>query len=685
MSTFTAIGSDYKSGGSATVIVAAGGTGHAWALGAAADVTVMVDSVDELAGIPHRANLIKVPVGDHETLQTLIGRMAGDELAERLSAYYQGRPNILLSKGMAQDPRIGELVIRDLARSGRLAAVATEVMKQVMVAANGALAHVELIEVNSNAGGMGAGGGPEIGDFLAAHLERSSQATVKHSMYRVGALTFLTLAPRAVGNARMVTVSNLARLTRQRSARRIQSMELIELPLRDQAGRPIGDDRELRDRLIDTLMQARRSPEVCALLDAREVNDRDGEFGEMIRMAARWSHVLDMRQTIRGAAGRYLRELMIDREQWGRSAAETDQAIEVASGELDVPGVDGLLAELKNDPRSDGPLMSRLLTADPACRAGDLTLKSSQGSTPLEALIRQFRRGAIARERMESLYGAIRRKQVASLTETKEARTRLETSRKSLRSALAASRKSANSGWSRFLGKIEPPHNTAKKAARFARLLEPRLRAVVADFERLARSRADGEVLNEALTLLGRAASSQTEALVTGLSGVAGTETLDARFVRYIPLARALPKLRDAASLGGNALEDELAGCVETVTLAGVAAMFGTTPDAASIVTAMLESDYRWVSPMWGGGSTLREPRRRVLVLPPMADDEFELLRCEAEARRFLPLLLRGACVAAAVAMDFYSVTEYADVLPAFYESQLVASVADPAPLAAVN
>lgn len=664
----------HKAGRAATVIVAVGGTPQTYARVAEADVTVMVDSVDELARVPARDTLIKVPAGDLETLQTLVERMSGDDLAGAIAGGYRGRPNILLSKGMAQDPRIGELVVRDLVRSGKMEAVARQAMNLVMVAANGALSHVEVVEVNSNAGGMGAGGGPEIGHYLAAHMEAFSRATVKHSMFRVGALTYLPVAPRAASNARLATKSNILRLGKQRAARRIQSLELVELPLRSHAGRVVGENHEQRDRLTSVLMQARRSPEVVELLDSLEVNDRAGEFGEFGRLAPSWSGFLDSRELVRGAAVHYLRAIGQRPNAWaGNSPAGEGREVVVVPGDLNIPAAEAVLDELRAQPHSDGPLLVRLLNEDQARHAGGIALKSGESSTPLDVLVRQFERGEVTEEYVGSLVAALRRKLSATRAEAAEARARRDTSRKTLRAALAVARKKARSPWNVILSKVESSRDAAARNTRLVRSFEPLVRPLVEQHTRFVHCLDAVEVLNTAIDLLERAANSRFAPLVAALTRLVGSGAPGTGRVRYKALADAAPKLGEAAAQNDEALADALLASVASVTLAGVAALFGVLPEPAAIVTALVESRYPWVAPMWGGASTYAEPRHRLVVFPPMQDDDFEALRREAELRGFRPLLRCAGSAAAGcavVALDFYAVEEYADILPAFYESQ---------------
>jgi hypothetical protein len=668
------ISEGHKAGKAATVIVAVGGTPQRYARVADADVTVMVDSVDELGRVPQRDTLIKVPVGDHETLQTLLGRMGGDPLAEALATEYCDRPNILLSKGMAQDPRIGAVVARDLMRRGELEAVARQTMTLLMVAANGALSHVEILEANSNAGGMGAGGGPEIGHYLATHIETFSRATVKYTMFRVGALTYLPVAPRAAANARMATKSNAARIAKQRTERRIQDVELAELPLRGEDGRALGAEYEQRAWLASTLLQARRAPEVADLIDSREVNHRLGEFGEFRRITACWSSSLESSALCREGAARYLRAIQELPARWSRdSRASSEQQVEVIPGDLDLPSAEAVLQELKIQSQSDGQLLTRLLTEDGGAQSSGVVLKTGETSIEMGALVRQLARGEVTEDYIGSLIAGMGRRLQETETELAAARARRETSRQALRAALAASRKKARSTWNTFMTKIESTKDAATKNTRWVRTFEPVLRSLVQEHVRVARCLEAIAVLQRAIEILEGAAISKYEVLSGALTRLAGAGTPDTGRVRYLPFSAVAQRLEKAAAQSDEALADTLMGSVASITLPGIGAMFGVPPDPAFVVTALIESKYAWIAPLWGGSSTYSEPRHRIVVLPPMQDDDFEALRREAEQRVFRPLLRRGGSAAAGcavVALDFYAVDEYEDILPAFYESQ---------------
>lgn len=664
----------HKAGKATTVIVAVGGTAQRYARATDADVIVMVDSVDELGRVPQRDALIKVPVGDHETIQTLLERTAGDALAEVLATEYRDRPNILLSKGMAQDPRIGALAARDLIRRGELEAVARQMMTALMVAANGTLSHVEVVEVNSNAGGMGAGGGPEIGHFLSTHIETFSRATVKYTMFRVGTLTYLPIAPRAAANARMATKSNMTRLGKQRAERRIQDVELAELPLRDEAGRALGAEYEQRAWLAGTLLQARRAPEVAALLDSREVNHRVGEFGEFRRIAGCWSGPLESVALVREGAARYMRAIQQLPTTWSEdSLASSHQEVEVIPADLELPTVEAVLQELNADPQLNGPLLTRLLMEDEGAQSGGVVLKTGENTIEMTALVRQLARGEVTEDYIGSLIAASRRKLQQTEIELGEARAHREASRQRARTALSISRKNARSTWSRLLNKLESSKDAARKNARWARSLEPILSSMVQEHVRVTRCLEAIVVLERAIEILERAATSKYNVLSAALARLVGAGGPDTGRVRYFPFTAVAPKLEKAAAQNDEALADAVMGCVASVNLAGIGDMFEVASDPASIIAALIESKYCWIAPLWGGTSTYSEPRHRIVVLPPMQDDDFEALRREAEQRAFRPLLRRADSVAAGcavVALDFYAVQEYEDILPAFYESQ---------------
>ena len=58
----------------AVVDFVVGGTPHLWLTASPADVVVGVDSLNELQGVLDRPTLLKVPLGENETVLTLLDR-----------------------------------------------------------------------------------------------------------------------------------------------------------------------------------------------------------------------------------------------------------------------------------------------------------------------------------------------------------------------------------------------------------------------------------------------------------------------------------------------------------------------------------------------------------------------------------------------------------------------------------
>src|SRR5438034_381326 len=123
-----------------------GGSGHRWPEASEADVVVVVDSLNELEDVPDLSKLVKLPLGDHETVLTLLERNCerNPKAAQLHKEYAERGTNLNLSDGMAQDPRIGELAIDDAAASGRLEEVFREVLIRLLERCNGKLAPVDV-------------------------------------------------------------------------------------------------------------------------------------------------------------------------------------------------------------------------------------------------------------------------------------------------------------------------------------------------------------------------------------------------------------------------------------------------------------------------------------------------------------------------------------------------------------
>src|SRR5205085_5397020 len=87
-----------------------------------------------------------------------------------------------------------------------------QVFTRVLQAANGQLDLLIVRELNSNAGGMGAGGAPEVGKRFCTYASHQTMAKIRHQAVRLGALTFVSVAARSIDNARQTTTADLHRL-----------------------------------------------------------------------------------------------------------------------------------------------------------------------------------------------------------------------------------------------------------------------------------------------------------------------------------------------------------------------------------------------------------------------------------------------------------------------------------------
>ena len=366
--------------GRAFVEFVVGGSGHMYVRASKADVCVVVDSQDELLRIPDLPHVIKIPLGDHETVLTLLDRArAFDSEAEALYEEYKELPNVHLSSGMAQDPRLGACAIRDLAHSGLLDQYFHQIFVRLLKTANGQLSLVVIREVNSQAGGMGSAGGPEVGTRFRQYIERHTNAQISQHMVRIGGTTFLAIAARAAANTAYATRNNIDSLMASSAPRVIRDLEFMELPLRSEDGLPLRDKRALRDGLAGPALAALCSEGVRTLLDAREVNHKPGSpLGETRTVRAKWSAALDQDQLARAAATDY-RGRLADLRQTCESPE-----MSVVSGvrvDLTAPGSVSSIEEVTMAIRRGAvrdPLFDRLVDADiPQFRA-DVLVETSR-------------------------------------------------------------------------------------------------------------------------------------------------------------------------------------------------------------------------------------------------------------------------------------------------------------------
>lgn len=288
-----------------------GGAYQAYAMASNADVVMVIDSRDAIARLPELPRLIKIPLGEQDTVLSLLERLQ-DTLpdARDLLETYRQR-NVHLASGMAQDPEIGKCVIQDLKRSGELDTIFDQLFKRILEASNGTLAFLVVRVLNSNAGSMGSGGGPEIGDLFCAYAAQRTTAKIRHQMIRLGGLTYTFVAERGHENTAIATKRNVDHILHNHiPPGQLRDLELYELPLRSEDGRAVRDDYALRARLAATLLQARFSTEVDGLLDRRRVNHiPTSPYGAMVRVQASWSEWLDQEQLTRAAATYYRDQL----------------------------------------------------------------------------------------------------------------------------------------------------------------------------------------------------------------------------------------------------------------------------------------------------------------------------------------------------------------------------------------
>jgi hypothetical protein len=655
-----------------------GGSGRAYVPASTADVCVVVDSQDELQGLPDLPNIVSIPLGDHETVLTLLERAsASDAEAAVLLAEYRLRPNVYLSAGMAQDPRLGACAVRDAAHRGQLEPSFQEILVRLLEATNGQLSLVVIREVNSNAGGMGSGGSPEIGSLFQEYITRKTNAQVWQHMLRIGGLTFLPVAKRAAANTAYATRRNVNAVLSFRVSRLTRDLEFVELPLRSEGGTPIRDKRTLRDGLVGPMLVARYA--VSRLLDAREVNHKtETALGEMRRMIPQWSTSLDEDRLSRAAATEYrarVGELRKERERRDMVAiAGVRVDLEPATSSL-LPSLDEVTSAIRRGNLRD-PLFDRLAEAEPPefhstvwievtrdeVMALDETLSSLTRPEKLSDVTDALRRfGAVGAHLEHALSGAEAALQSAERTmEKRRARTKGDLRR--LRSPLTT-----------FERAVSPRAMMRRYSAGFGGLIR--------DIEELGRARSRVIGLRRALERV-RADARAYEEMSIGRVEHALDQFIGGRPIiwdaievtslesTYIDLLNAVSQHDSESCFADRYMKPHLLRSISRVTLAGIAQMLGVPANPEDIVAGLLDERFAWKAPQWGGETQCGEPREQFVVFPPMSRGDLAALDRVANQRRVPSIFIAADTVAAGcsiVALAFYPVVTRDDVEPPLY------------------
>lgn len=666
--------------GRVVVLFVTGGGFQAAVPASLADVCVVVDSRDELLKVPDLGNVIKIPLGDHETVLTLLERArALDAEAAELYTEYQKLPNVYLSAGMAQDPRLGACAMRDLAQSGQLHQYFADILVRVLEAANGQLSVVVIREANSQAGGMGSAGGPEIGARFRAFLETCTSAQLSLHMLRLGGLTYVSVAKRATSNTGYATKRNLDTLFATAAPRVTRDAEFAELPLRSEDNLPIRDKRALRDALAAPLLVARCSEAVVRLVDEREVNHKpESPFGEIRTIRAQWSDGLDQDELLRAAATAHRASIADLRRECDVPDSTIVQGVHVDVTPLEtLPSIEEVTTAIRRG-EVRGPLFDRLVDAGiPVFRAtvfADIT--KDQAFTVDEVIhgLDAPKTLADVRSGIRRLRGVLSHLEKAQ-QEAGERHRFAEAARDKGKATMAAALRRLRSPMRTVEAVLSPKASLKRATAAFASYLGA--------LEQVGQAAARVEALDSVIARFRTELAAYEDVWIgtadRALEGFLGNRPLHSAAIDVSPLGDVYPKLAetvarmsDASSSGKRALNAVLLQSVRYVTLAGLADMLGTTATAEDIVSALDREQYRWKAPMWGGGSRTGSvvPRERFVVLPPVSDNDLMALQAVANRRGFAPAVVAADTVAAGcriVALDFYPVTGRADVETAIY------------------
>jgi len=651
----------------ARVDIMAGGGFQDYARVSRAHVVTVFDNQQEVSAIPDRPNLIKIPLGGDDTVLSMLTRLsAAKPDVQPLLAEYEQRNNIHLGSGMAQDPRLGACVIQDLDVRGELEPIFEEMFIRVLEAVNGSLGLLVVHEFNSNAGGMGAGGAPEIGARFCAYAAQYTTAKIRRRMMRLGGLTYAPLSWRTIRNTRDVTRDNLAFMVDGPIAvRELRDLELYELPLRSEAGDPIRDKQRLRSQLAATLAQARYTDCVNDGLNLREINEIPASrFGGMLRGLACWSHMLDPEALVRAAAAHCRQQLKALRQHPEPAAMDLVERLEVAltpRGHT-LPTVDDIMALLSQPQGAHAVRIDEAVRADPQRFDATVWIYTAQAqSIALHDLLHAPERPASLaalcahRQRLRGLLAHLEQAREAAQQAVAVQTRSLHTHRQAMHSTLRRLR-----SFRRYLDAM------MQSAMRVKRGVQARWEAYASAHARHSEAVARLEVLSAAVAqvaeTLERYEWQWLGRIETGLETVVGTWGLALGSVAFAPLEVFYSDLLDAtlpaitAAASGKMekaraiLRPVLLDAVSHVTLEGLAQMLETTAEAGAIITALADERFAYRAPLWGGASTHVPPRYHYVILPPVAAADLAALTQAAAERHFTPSLAPAASAVAAVA-----------------------------------
>ncbi|MGH9837480.1 MAG: hypothetical protein ACREEM_01705 [Blastocatellia bacterium] len=663
----------------ATVDFVVGGCPQYFIAASKANIIVVVDAGRELTRVADLPHIIKLPLGDQDTVLTLLERVSQHQPeAQAVLDEYRKAPNVHVAHGMAQDWRLGRLAISDLWRRGELDAIFAQILNRAMEVTGGYLETIEVREINGNAGGTGSGGAPEIGEFFIQYAVLRTGAMILHRMIRFGGLSFVTVAPRAGFNTYNATEDNLNDALAYAEARRIYDLELIELPLRNEAGLPLRDNREMRALLAGALLQARFAPEVARTVDAIENNLKTTHALGAVRLVqADWSEFMDRELLIRAAATDFRHQLKALREQPEAPDLTVAEEAYVELGDPDstLPAVDEAMKALGQGRLAATSMIDRLLDAPLARHKTVVWLRTLQSRLlALDQVLNPTsdRPGSLTevREHCRRSRGVIARLE-QTLAAARQAQEETDGRIEKLRRALREEKKMIVS-WTGFATEI---FKSAKRVRQERRLL---VESFCETHRQAGEWSAKTEALQSALEQV-RNELAQYEQLwikriEQGLDDAIGNRPATSDAALFASLEAIYPSLLDAIlrdpTGAEGLLQALLLGAVSQITLQGLGEMLGSDADPQAIIAALEQENFAWSAPLWGGGIRYEPPRHRFIILPPLAAGDLAALKRAAEERGFTATLATteltaaGCCI---VQLSFFPVARREDVLTPFY------------------
>ena len=663
-----------------------GGAFHARAQNSSPSVTVIVDSWQELNRIPDLPHLVKIALGRGDTVLALLERLRenapeSSDILEHvlvLLEEYRQKPNVYLAHGMAADGRIGRLAVLDLFFRGKLESVFHEIYIRLMEGSNGRLHQVEIRELNSLCGGTGSLGASEISQLFRSFLRERIEVPVRCYQLRLGGLTYASVTSKGFTNVQR-SLDVTARLIGMPSDKGLFfNVEFYELPLRDESGQAIRENREIRDSLAGSLLQARLSSEVVDLVDAREVNHRSHPLSVVLRGQACWSRPLETSWIVESAAAYYRQELESVRREMARPDTDDLKDIDVRIEEGDplfagreqfrqlIREQDqiGLQQEVLDQPQQEMP-GKVLLTVSGELVSLQLFTRMANAPRSLQEMILAGRRYRGALKLVEL---AIQDEEAACKKAERTFQARQAKLVKEIRGLGSTLRmlKGALLGRRRIDG-----------------VTELRVKDFVESHQQLSRAESGMRLLKEAVKSLQDAIAEHERRWLGTLERFFGESQPDLfrqDLVAFKPLDdRFEDLLAGALELEGEEAapsENErsmLLRSVSHVTMAGLARMLCCEMDAHSMIAALEGEDvFEFVSPPWGGMVDLEEPRHRLMVLPPMRTSDRNLLEQASAQLGFQWLLCSSDSVASGcliVALELSPIRQMDQLIPQVYSS----------------